>query len=126
TIKHCYSGRISSSSVCNSAKPPEEYVTFKSSLDLELAESPNPSSKSRVIMPVTKSQDLSNTSQISSKNEVSSHSGKKHSSSISASRHSEAFYMEAKGMIIIALIIVILILCIQIFLETKSEAEWNL
>ncbi|VDN86669.1 unnamed protein product [Brugia pahangi] len=31
--------------------------------------------------------------------------------------------MEAKGTIIIALIIVILILCIQIFLETKSDAE---
>uniref|UniRef100_A0A2K6WDJ2 Major sperm protein n=1 Tax=Onchocerca volvulus TaxID=6282 RepID=A0A2K6WDJ2_ONCVO len=111
---------ISSSSVCSSAKPPEEYVTFKSSLDLELAESPSSSSKSKVIMPITELQDLSNTLQISSKNEVTVN---KHSSSISASRHSEVFYMEAKGMIIIALIIVILISCIQIFLETKSKAE---
>ncbi|VDK84410.1 unnamed protein product, partial [Onchocerca ochengi] len=84
---------ISSSSVCSSAKPPEEYVTFKSSLDLELAESPSSSSKSKVIMPITELQDLSNTSQISSKNEVTVN---KHSSSISASRHSEVFYMEAK------------------------------
>ncbi|KAM3722887.1 glycoprotein [Dirofilaria immitis] len=91
---------ISSSAVCNSAKPPEEYVTFKSSLDSELSQSP--SSNSRVIASFTGLQDLSKTSKISSENVMTVN---KHTSSINVSRDSGIFYMEIKGMIIIALII---------------------
>ncbi|MCP9258406.1 hypothetical protein DINM_002900 [Dirofilaria immitis] len=95
-----FEGHISSSAVCNSAKPPEEYVTFKSSLDSELSQSP--SSNSRVIASFTGLQDLSKTSKISSENVMTVN---KHTSSINVSRDSGIFYMEIKGMIIIALII---------------------
>uniref|UniRef100_A0A0R3RGG1 Activin_recp domain-containing protein n=1 Tax=Elaeophora elaphi TaxID=1147741 RepID=A0A0R3RGG1_9BILA len=48
----------------------------------------------------------------------------KRSSSISASENSATYiYTEAKGVIIIALIIIIFILCIQVLLETKSECN---
>ncbi|CAG9529492.1 unnamed protein product [Cercopithifilaria johnstoni] len=109
---------ISSSAFCDSAKPPEEYITFKSSLGSVLSRSP--SLESRIITPIAGVQHLSNTSQTTSKSVVTVN---KRPSSSSASENSAGFYMEAKGTIIIALIIVILILCIQIFLRTKPKAE---
>ncbi|VBB32353.1 unnamed protein product [Acanthocheilonema viteae] len=110
--------RISSSAVCDSAKPPEECVTLKSSLNSVLPRSTSP--ESRVIAPITGLQHLSNTSQITSKSVMTVN---KRPSSTSASKNLAEFYMEAKGTIIIALIIAILILCTQVFLGTKSRAE---
>ncbi|EFO21439.1 hypothetical protein LOAG_07049 [Loa loa] len=110
--------RISSSAMCSSTKPPEEYVTFKSSLDSVLPRTPNPESK--VTAPVTGLQCSPSTSEIKSKNVMAVN---KRDLSTNASEHSAGFYIEAKGAIIIALIIVIIILCIQELLRIKSEPE---
>nr|CRZ23518.1 Bm9264 [Brugia malayi] len=61
-----FEGRISSSAMCNSTKPPEEHITFKSSLDSVVPRSSGV--ESRIIAPITGLKHLSNTSQISSKN----------------------------------------------------------
>uniref|UniRef100_A0A1I7VBJ2 Major sperm protein n=1 Tax=Loa loa TaxID=7209 RepID=A0A1I7VBJ2_LOALO len=113
-----FEGRISSSAMCSSTKPPEEYVTFKSSLDSVLPRTPNPESK--VTAPVTGLQCSPSTSEIKSKNVMAVN---KRDLSTNASEHSAGFYIEAKGAIIIALIIVIIILCIQELLRIKSEPE---